>query len=107
MNCLKCRERRVGEWGESLRMIGGYNTRLCSRCKNAFHEYIRDLPEFLEIDAVEKRCLDIVTAATGRHDPGPELEPLRARARALDRALYEIGKAWVEAPDAMLAGLEK
>jgi hypothetical protein len=81
---------------DTIEMIGGYRTRLCVDCQNAWHLAIRNSAARLAVDRIEAEMiiLSARTMADGR-DRLAELRKLQEDDRAARDELYTLAEQWV------------
>jgi hypothetical protein len=96
MDCEKCNSKKTYAWAERLTLIGGFNTRLCTKCQNEWHLYVTRLPIWEELRELRLRGDGIHAVTKKGEDPIPALRPILDRLLAIDRELYDVGRVWVE-----------
>lgn len=93
-----------GFFGQSTKLVGGFEADLCCECRNDWTEFVRAAPEYRrlrEIDLTLNAAYGKGAATTHSEDALRGLE--RERIEVQDR-LYEIGKTWHAARVATAAG---
>ncbi len=95
--CAKCGEFVFNE----TKLMGGFNTRLCDECKNAWDRHVVVTTERARLLWVETE-MDAVAALTAGDgvDRREELHKLMKEFDALTSQLFFIGRDWVAAKDA-------
>lgn len=88
--CKRCKSEHVS--GELTKLIGGYSTRLCIDCLNAWSVYVRtEVPQFVEHNRKNAELAHAVENRTPEY-----VARVADEIFALDVALFAVAKRWVE-----------
>ncbi len=92
LNCQKCGNDE--DYAKSLELLGGFRVRLCDGCRNEWHHYAVDVPEFRETRIYEAKRQAAIMAGNEKHAGSyqSEIDDLLG-------VLYVIGREWVSKKD--------
>lgn len=78
------------QYARGMMLVGGYNTFLCTRHENLWHEYVDDTGELVSLHSADLRLKIAISQ-------GEEVKALgfSKGVKIAKRTLYELGKAWV------------